>query len=144
MPYYPDSLLNSLEDRYYVALAQVRDGANLAKGLPAFEKALEALRSPRPEPYLEFAQALRAAGQPGRALMVFQESLRRGAAYVPALLESANPLKGAGQPAQAVAIAKPAPASAPADPRAWNTLGQAQLDLADFRGALGSFKQALR
>ena len=31
------------ENRYYLALAQVRDGANLEKALPAFEKALEAL-----------------------------------------------------------------------------------------------------
>jgi len=142
-PYYPDHPTDSVENRYYLALAQVRDGANLAKGLPAFEKALEALRSQRPEPYLELAQALRAAGEPSRALIAFQDSLRRDAAYVPALLEYAAALKDAGQPAQAVAIAKRATASAPADPRAWNTLGQAQLDLADFRGALGSFKQAL-
>ena len=143
MPSYPDVAPNSVEGRYYLALAQVRDGANLEKGLPAFEKALDALRSPRPEPYLEFAQALRAAGERSRALMAFQDSLRRDAAYVPALLEYAAALKEAGQPAQAVAIARRATASAPADPRAWNTLGQAQLDLADFRGALGSLKQAL-
>ncbi len=89
-PYYPDPLPNSVENRYYLALAQVRDQANLAAGLPAFEKALEALRSPRPEPYLEFAEALRAAGQPVRALAAFQESLRRDPAYVPALLELAR------------------------------------------------------
>jgi predicted CXXCH cytochrome family protein len=143
VPFYPDTLPNSLENRYYLALAQVRDGANLEKGLPAFEKALEALHSQRPEPYLELAQALRAAGLSGRALIAYQDSLRRDPAYVPASLEYAAALKDAGQPAQAVAIAKRATASAPADPRAWNTLGQAQLDLADFRGALGSFKQAL-
>jgi predicted CXXCH cytochrome family protein len=142
-PYYPDHPQDSIEGRYYLALAQVRDGANLEKGLPAFEKALEALHSQRPEPYLEFAQALRAAGERSRALMAFQDSLRRDATYVPVLLEYAAALKDAGQPAQAVAIAKRATASAPADPRAWNTLGQAQLDLVDFRGARLSFKQAL-
>jgi predicted CXXCH cytochrome family protein len=133
MPYYPDRLPDSAEDRYYLALAQVRDRANLEKGLPAFEKALEALRSPRPEPYLEFAQALQAAGQP-RALIAFQDSLRRDPAYVPALLEYAAALKDAGQPSQAAAIVRRATASAPTDPRAWNTLGHTQLDLADFRG----------
>jgi predicted CXXCH cytochrome family protein len=76
-PYYPDRLPDSAEDRHYLAVAQVRDRANLEKGLPAFEKALEALRSPRPETYLEFAQALQAAGQPRRALIAFQDSLRR-------------------------------------------------------------------
>jgi predicted CXXCH cytochrome family protein len=147
VPYYPDHPPSSVEGRYYLALAQVRDRANLEKGLPAFEKALpvfeSALRSQRPEPYLEFAQALRAAGQPGRALIAFQDSLRRDPAYVPALLEYAAALKAAGQPAQAAAIAKRATASAPTDPRSWNALGQAQLDLADFRGALGSLKRSL-
>jgi predicted CXXCH cytochrome family protein len=143
VPYYPDRLADSAEDRYYLALAQVRDSANLEKGLPAFEKALAALRSPRPEPYLDFAQALQAAGQPGRALSAFQDSLRRDPAYVPALLEYAAALKDAGQSVQAVAIAKRATASAPADPRAWNALGQTQLNLPDFHAALASFKQAL-
>ena len=143
VPFYPDHLPNTVEDRYYLALAQVRDRANLEKGLPAFEKALAALASQRPEPYLEFAHALRAVGQPGRALTAFQDSLRRDPAYVPALLEYAAALKDARQPAQAAAIAKRATASAPADPRAWNSLGQSQLDLADFRAALVSLKQAL-
>jgi predicted CXXCH cytochrome family protein len=143
VPFYPARLPDSVESRYYLALAQVRDRANLEKGLPAFEKALEALHSPRPEPYLELAQARRAAGQPARALLAFQDSLRRDPAYVPALLEYAAALKEAGQPAQAVAIAKRATSSAPTDPRTWNTLGQTQLDLADFRGAHASFKHAL-
>jgi predicted CXXCH cytochrome family protein len=142
VPFYPNHL-NTIEDRFYLALAQVRDGANLEKGLPAFEKILDSLHSPRPEPYLDLAQALKAAGQPARALTAFQDSLRRDPAYVPALLEYAAALKGAGQPTQAVAIAKRATASAPSDPRTWNTLGQAQLDLADFRGALDSLKRAL-
>jgi Flp pilus assembly protein TadD len=138
VPYYP-----SRPPDYYLALAQVRDQANLEKGLPAFEKALAALASSRPEPYLELAQALRAAGQPARALTAFQDSLRRDPAYVPALLEYAAALKDGGQSAQSVAIARRATISAPADPRVWNALGQAQLDAGDFRGALGSFKQAL-
>jgi predicted CXXCH cytochrome family protein len=143
VPFYPAHLPDSAEDRYYLALAQVRDGANLAQGLPAFEKALAALHSQRPEPYLDFAQALRAAGQPARALQAFEDSLRRDPAYVPALLEYAAALREAAQPTQAVAIAKRATSTAPNDPRAWNALGQAQLDLGDFHAAIGSFKQAL-
>ncbi len=142
VPFYPARLVDSAEDRYYLALAQVRDGANL-KALAGFEKALEGLHSARPEPYLEFAQALRAAGEPGRALAAFQDALRRDPSFVPALLEYAAGLKDAGRFAEAVTIAKRATAAAPADPRAWNTLGQAQLNLADFRGALLSFQQAL-
>jgi tetratricopeptide (TPR) repeat protein len=143
VPYYPDPLPISPENRYYLALAQVRDRANLEKGLPAFEKALEALHSQRPEPYLELAQALLASRQPARALLAFQDSLRRDPSYVPAMLEYAAALKESGQPSQAAAIAKRATATAPADPRAWNALGQAQLDLADFPSALTSLKHAI-
>jgi Flp pilus assembly protein TadD len=143
VPYYPNPLPASVEGGYYLALAQVRDRANLEKGLPTFERALEALRSPRPEPYLEFAQALQAVGQRPRALIAFQDALRRDPSYVPALLEYASALKADGQSAQAVVIAKRATTRSPLDPRAWNTLGQAQLDVADFRAALSSFRQAL-
>ena len=147
VPYYPDHLSTSPENLYYLALAQVRDRANLERGLSAFEKALPALEKKteekRPEPYLEFAQALRSAGQPARALLAFQDSLRRDPAYVPALLEYAVALKESGQAAQAVTIARRATGVAPTDPRGWNALGQTQLDTADFSGARASFKQAL-
>jgi len=143
VPFYPDHLPNTADARYYLALAQVRDRANLEKGLQSLEKALAALGSQRPEPYLEFAQALRAAAQPARAFLAFQDSLRRDPSYVPASLEYAAALKDALQAAQAAAIVKRATRNAPSDPRAWNTLGQVQLDLADFPGALASLQQAL-
>jgi predicted CXXCH cytochrome family protein len=143
VPYYPNPLPQTPLNRFYLALAQVRDGANLPKGLQDFESALEALRSSRPEPYLEWAQALRMAGQPARALTAFQEAMRRDPVYVPALLEFAAALKGGGQALQAAVVAKRATESAPGDPRAWNALGQAQLDLGDYPGALTSFKKAL-
>jgi Flp pilus assembly protein TadD len=142
VPFYPNPLPDSSGNRYYLALAQVRDRANLEKGLPALEKTLSAFDK-RPEPFLELAQALRAASEPARALLAFEDSLRRDPAYVPALLEYAAALRDAGQSVQAVAMAKRATTSAPADPRAWNALGQAQLDRGDFREALSAFKQAL-
>ena len=142
VPHYPNSLPDSPENHYYMALAQVRDQANL-KALPEFEKALEALRSPRPEPWLEWAEALRAAGQPVKALAAFQESLRRDPAYVPALLEYSAALKESGQSAPELLAAKRAAAASPADPRAWNVLGQAQLDSGDLRNALASLKRAV-
>jgi predicted CXXCH cytochrome family protein len=142
-PYYPDPLPNTLEDRFYLALAQIRDQANLAKGLPAFQQALAALHSQRPEPYLELAVALRAAGQAKLALAAFQDALRRDPTYLPAMLEYAAALKDAGQNAQALAIAKRAAAAAPGDPRALNALGQAQLDTGDLSGATATLKHGL-
>ncbi len=144
VPHYPDALPKTPENLMYLALAQIRDGANLAAGLPAFVTALGALKPVRPEPYLDLAQALMAAGQPARALAAFQDSLRRDPAYLPALLEYAGALKSMGQAAQELAVAKRAAASAPSDPRAWNALGQAQLDTGALREAIASFEQALK
>ena len=143
VPAYPSKLPDTPENRYYLALAQIRDQANLAQGLPAFQKALDAFRPTRPEPYLEFAEALRAAGQTKSAMAAFQASLTRDPAYLPAQLEFAAALKSAGQFPQALELAKRATLASPADPRSWNTLGQAQIDVGDFRGALESLKHAL-
>jgi predicted CXXCH cytochrome family protein len=143
VPAYPVPLPNTIENRYYLALAQIRDQANLTLGLPAFEKALAAWNPARPEPYLELAEALRAAGKTKPALAAFQTALQHDPAYLPAQLEFAAALRAAGQLAQSVAIAKRATLNAPADPRSWNALGQDQLDALDFRGALESLKRAL-
>jgi predicted CXXCH cytochrome family protein len=141
VPHYPADLPPTAENRMYLALAQIRDDANLAQGLGDFEKALTALKPVRPEPFLELGQALLAAGKPGPAVAAFQESLRRDPAYLPALLEFAGALKGNPQ---AIALARRAAAVGPTDPRAWNALGQAQLDGGSFPDALASFRQALK
>ncbi len=143
VPAYPNPLPNTTENRFYLALAQIRDQANLA-ALPAYKQELTALNLTRPEPYLELAQALRAAGKLQPALAAYQDALRHDPAYVPAQLEYAAALKEAHQTREAAAMAKRATATAPSDPRTWNALGQAQLDLADFAGALASLKQALK
>ena len=143
VPAYPHPLPDTAENRFYLALAQIRDQANLARGLPAYIQALAALKSTRPEPYLELAEALRSAGQTQPAFAAFQDALRRDPAYLPPYLEYAAALKDARQPTEALAIAKRSVSVAPADARAWNALGQAQLDLADFPAAGASLKHAL-
>jgi predicted CXXCH cytochrome family protein len=143
VPHYPDPLPATIENRFYLALAQVRDRANLINGLRAFERALTAWRSQRPEPYLELAEALRAAGKPSLAQAAFQDSLRRDPVYLPALLEYAAALKDAGQLTQALTTAKRATVAAPGDARSWNALGQAQLDAGDLKGAAITLNQAL-
>jgi predicted CXXCH cytochrome family protein len=144
VPAYPSPLPDTIENRYYLALAQIRDQANLVAGLPMFEKALTALHPNRPEPYLEFAEALRSAGQTKRALEAFQAALSHDPTYLAAQLEFTSTLKAAGQLAAALQVAKRATLTAPADARSWNALGQAQLDAGDLRGARESLTKALQ
>jgi len=143
VPYYPNPLPPDTASPLYLALAQIRDGANLAKGIPDFERSLAALNPARPEPYLDLADALMLSGQVPRAIFAYRQSLRRDPAYLPALLELVTALKTAGQSVQSAATAKRATEIAPSDARAWNALGQAQLDIAQPSLALQSLKKTL-
>ncbi len=143
VPAYPVPLPDTPENRYYLALAQIRDFANLAKGLPLFEKALAAWHPARPEPYLDWGEALRAAGQTKPALAAFQSALQHDPTYLPAQLEYAATVKSFGNLPQALRFATQATQTAPDDPRGWNSLGQIQLDGANFPEALASLKHAL-
>jgi tetratricopeptide (TPR) repeat protein len=127
----------------YVALAQVRDGANLEKGIPQLERAIALLKPSRPEPYFELANAYRDIKQGGTALALYREALRLDPKYVPALLEYGWTLRLAGDMPGAIAAAQRATEIAPVDARAWNALGQAELDGGQLQAAIAALKQAL-
>jgi tetratricopeptide (TPR) repeat protein len=139
----PANPASAADAELYVALAQVRDGANLEKGIPRLERAIAALRPSRPEPYFELANAYRDIRQGGYALALYREALRLDPKYVPALLEYSSTLKLAGDLAGAMAAAKRATETEPTDPRAWNALGQLALDAGQLQAAVASLKQAL-
>ena len=141
VPYYPNPL--PAADAFYCALAQVREGANLANGIPRLERAIAAAKPSRPEPYLELATALRTTGQTAPAIQHLQHALRLDPAYLPALLDLNQALKDAGDRMQALAMAARATEIAPTDPRAWNALGQTSLDLGRPTDALAALRRAL-
>ncbi len=95
VPFYPNPLPQTAWNRFYLALAQVRDGANLTKGIPDLEKLIATLNPMRPEPFLDWR--MRTAGWPGSRAMniTYRQSLRRDPAYLPALLELIPALKSA-------------------------------------------------
>ncbi len=144
VPYYPDPLPKTAENQFYLALAQVRDRANLKSGVVQLQKALLAFHPNRPEPYLELAEALKSAGQLKASIAAFQDALRRDPAYLPAILELSATLKDAGDPAQAAAVAKRATTAAPSDPRSWNQFGQLSLDLNNLPAAIENLRHALK
>ena len=143
VPYYPADLPKTPADTLYLALAQVREGSNLEKGIPQLEKAIAAANPSRPEPYFELANAWRSAGQPARAIQEFQQALRLDPTYLPAILNLNLSLKATGDLAQALAVAKRATEAAPGDARAWDALGQTALDVSQPAAAITALKQAL-
>ena len=130
-------------DALYLAIAQVRDNANLERGIVQLEQAIAVLKPSRPEPYFELANAYRDAGQGAKAVEQYREALGRDPRYIPAILELSSVFKMAGHPAEAMAAARQATEIAPTDARGWDALGQAQLDGGQFAASIAALKQAL-
>ena len=143
VPYYPTPLPATPEGALYLALAQVRETANLEKGIPRLRSAIAAMKPSRPEPYYDLATALRATGQIAPAIEQLQQALRFDPAYVPALLDLNQALKDSGSPAQALAVAQQAIQVAPDDSRTWNAFGQTSLDVGRPADALAALRKAL-
>src|SRR5438132_9551639 len=80
VPYYPDKGADEL----YVAVAQVRDAANLDAGILRLREAIERLKPGQPEFYLELAKAYSKSGNFGEAVRWCEEALRIRPGFAPA------------------------------------------------------------
>jgi predicted CXXCH cytochrome family protein len=70
-PYYP-----KVSDPLYAAIAQVKDLANLTSGLATLQQLLSSSRWKDAEPYFDFAEALVIAGQPAKAVPMYEQALK--------------------------------------------------------------------
>jgi len=131
VPYYPDKGLDEL----YVAVAQVRDGANLDGGIPRLRQAIENRKPTEPEFYLELAKAYSKSGNFNEAVRWSEEALRIRPGYGPAIKELGAELLLAGDPARAAEILRQV-----SGPSARTNLGNAYLRL----GRIDLAEQALR
>jgi tetratricopeptide (TPR) repeat protein len=141
--YYPKKLPDTAENRMYLAIAQVRDRSNLKEGIPALVRALDEARPARPEPWFELASGYLALGQVDRAIAAYRESLRLDATYSPSLLGLAGAFRQSGKLSEAAAAFEQATQAAPDNPKAWNELGQVDLDLDRVPQALSALKRAI-
>jgi tetratricopeptide (TPR) repeat protein len=131
VPYYPDKGAEEL----YVALAQVRDGANPEGGIPRLREAIERLKPQQPEFYLELARAFSRSGNPTEAVYWCEEALRIRPGFVPARMELGAALLAAGNFTRAAAILRGL-----SGPPAQTNLANAYLRL----GRIDLAEQALR
>src|SRR5215831_4125181 len=81
--YYPEKNTDEL----YVAIAQVRDGANLEGGIPRLRQSIERLKPSQPEFYVELARAYSKAGNSAEGARWCEEALRIRPGFRPALKE---------------------------------------------------------
>jgi predicted CXXCH cytochrome family protein len=164
VPYYPDKNAGEL----YVAVAQVRDAANLDGGIPRLRQAIERLKPSQPEFYLELAKAYSKAGNSAEAARWCEEALRIRPGFRPALKELGAALVATGEFARAaemlrqvsgpvartnlgnvylrlgrVDVAEQMLRANPEDPDANNLLGMVASARGDHRAAEQFFRKAL-
>ena len=141
--YYPQAL-PKFEDELYLAVAQVRQGSNLAEGIPRLAAALEKYQPQQADYYLALANALRDRAEWNRAAPLYEDALRREPRNLAALENLAVCLMSLGQRARAVDVLKRAFDQAPEDAASWQLLGTTYFEQGRTTEAIAAFQNALQ
>lgn len=127
--YYPETLPRTAENDLYLAVAQVKQGSNMAQGIAQLRAAIEKYRPQRAEFYLELADALQNDGQAAQALPVYREAVRRNPQFTAGVQKLGAALRRAGRYEEAADVLKAALAADPADAVGWHELGMTEQSL---------------
>lgn len=125
VPYYPSKLPATADNELTIAVAQVREKSNLAKGVPQLAAVIEKYRPEGSAYYAELAEGHLAAGNTTAALQFFEEAAKRDPQSAPRLIAWGDALMQAGQWPLAEAKLRRATELAPDDVRGWGRLGWA-------------------
>jgi tetratricopeptide (TPR) repeat protein len=93
LPYYPQGRPPGRFEELYLALAQVREGNNLERGVPRLQAAIER----NPGARAEFLIGLADVSDPAKAIPLYEEALRRQPESATALLGLGNALDRVGK-----------------------------------------------
>jgi Flp pilus assembly protein TadD len=143
VPYYPSLEPRTGENALYIAVAQVTQKSNLAKGLPRLAAEMAAQKPARPEFYIELGQAFLSAGKRTSAIGAFEEAAKRRPDSPVVSLNLADALTEAGQPARAVAVLTRALKLAPNDSLLWYQLGIAHSAAGRDGEAIAAFQKSV-
>lgn len=141
LPYYP--VVPAAADEIYVALAQVKQRANLEAGLPRLDALIGQLRPAQGQFYLDAAEAWRDAGQAGKAVAYAREAVERMQGNWRAWFVLGNMLAAAGDLGQAAEALKHAEGLAPDEASVAQTLGETYGREEKFGEALAAFRSAV-
>jgi predicted CXXCH cytochrome family protein len=120
---YPPRLSQTPQNQLDLAVAQVKEGANLKTGIARLEKLIQKHRPAEAGYYYELANAWRNAGRPEQAIPLYEEARRRQPDFQPSLRNFALALAAAGRLPAAVETLEAARALAPDDAQTLNVLG---------------------
>ncbi|SPE42518.1 Tetratricopeptide TPR_2 repeat protein [Candidatus Sulfopaludibacter sp. SbA3] len=142
--YYPAHLPATAENALDTAVAQLRDGSNLQDGLPRLAGLIEKYHPSQAGYYRDLAEGYLAAGDGARAILHFEEAVRRAPASVAVLLRFGNALVESRQWAKAEAVLRSVTARSAGDAEAWGLLGQALWQLNKSAEAKSALQKGLR
>ena len=142
VPYYPSPLPPAPENALYVAVAQVTQRSNLAKGLPRLSAEIARQKPAQAAFYVELGQAWLSAGKPANAIAAFEEAVRRKPGSPVALLNLADAQTQAGQHERAVVTLNSALKVSPNDPLLWYQLGVTNSGAGGEAAGIAAFEKA--
>jgi Flp pilus assembly protein TadD len=136
LPYYPASIPADSDAQLYLAVAQVKDQANLAQGVTDLENAIAQFRPARPEFYLDLADGYRHNGQTGKAVAAYKNALSRDPGQWRTAHGLALALAASGDLTGAMASLRQALELAPREAAIYETMAQIQTQQGRLQDAL--------
>jgi tetratricopeptide (TPR) repeat protein len=136
IPLYP----RKPDHELYEAVAQVRDLADLAVGIPRLRAAVVARKPKEPGFYYELGEALRNGGRPREAISWYEKSLDRRHHFTPALLGLGAAWRAAGDLDRAIAVLERVSEH---DVATLNALGAAYKDRGRLAEGVAAFRRAI-
>jgi predicted CXXCH cytochrome family protein len=143
VPYYPSPLPQTGENALYLAVAQIAQKSDLAKGLPKLAAEIARQKPARAEFYIELGQAWLSARQIANAIAAFEDAVKHRPDSPVALLNLADALTEAGQRERAVTVLNHAIQVAPRDALLRYQLGITQTAAGRDPEAIAAFRKAV-
>ncbi len=140
VPYYPPQVKGG--DELYVAVAQVKDSANLDGGVPRLRAALEKDKSGYPQPRTELGNAYSKTGETDKAVAAFEEALRVRPDYPPAVKGLVSALFTQGKLDEAARLIRDKAGQGQPDPVLLTNLGNAYLQSGKAESAEAPLREA--
>lgn len=141
--YYPPELPRTPVNELYLAVAQVKDRANLGDGIRRLERAIRRHRPERGEFYFELAEAYRNTEQIERAITMYEAALDHKPGFLPALANLGLALSTSDHLLRAVEVLGTASSIAPNDYGVLNTLGEAYYRLGRLDESIVTLRKAV-
>lgn len=141
---YPGSKPPDAGSEMYVAVAQVRQGANLTEGIARLEKAIEKNRPKEGEFYFELAEAYWKNREVEKSIATYEAALQRSPDFWPAMRGLGTALAKLGRLERAAAIMQQALTRIPGDPAGLNDLALVYIRQGRDRDAVDTLRKALR